>query len=148
MKDLFKRFMKFVEVGEGCWLWCGSMRGGYGAFRVDGKIERANRVAYELFKGEVGELHVCHTCDNPRCVNPDHLFLGTRSDNMKDAYDKGRLVPPEGQRFVGSLSRLEVRDIKRALRDKGIAEVAREFGVKYQTVKDIKRGKSYKRVLE
>jgi len=123
------------------------MRGGYGAFRVEGKIERANRVAYELFKGEVGEFHVCHTCDNPRCVNPEHLFLGTRSDNMKDAYDKGRLVPPLGQRFEGSLSRLEVRDIKRALRDKGIAEVAREFGVKYQTVKDIKRGKSYKRVM-
>jgi len=84
----------------GCWIWTRAQRAGYGAVYVNGKKESAHRVAYRLYIGEIPVgLCVCHTCDNPLCVNPDHLFLGTHSDNMKDAYAKGRLILPTSGRF-------------------------------------------------
>jgi hypothetical protein len=87
------RFMKYVNIQDnGCWFWIGGKRGrGYGNFWTGEKQEPAHRVAYELFVGSIPEgLWVLHHCDNPPCVNPDHLFLGDRSLNMKDAADKKR----------------------------------------------------------
>lgn len=94
------RFMKHVmpEPNSGCWLWTGGLtRGGYGILRVgslsDGsrRSARASRLAYSLFVGPIdGDLFVCHKCDVPACVNPDHLFLGTARDNIRDMVKKGR----------------------------------------------------------
>ena len=85
--------MTRVDPG-GCHVFTGC-RERYGLMFVDGKRKRAHRVAWELYRGKIPEgLHVLHRCDNPPCVNPDHLFLGTHTDNMRDCRDKGRLVLP------------------------------------------------------
>jgi DNA-binding Xre family transcriptional regulator len=87
-----QRFWSKVDRSGDCWLWTGARRPlGYGALKVDGHVLHAHRVAYELVYGEIpAELVVLHTCDNPPCVNPAHLRLGTRSDNTRDMYAKGR----------------------------------------------------------
>lgn len=76
-----------------CWEWGGATnKDGYGLFYIKGKKERlAHRIAYSIYKGEFpNELFICHHCDNPSCVNPDHLFAGTQKDNMKDMVSKKR----------------------------------------------------------
>lgn len=90
--------------GDACWLWLGSKNGdGYGNFFFGGKTDRAHRVAYALTVGPPGDLQVLHRCDNPACVRPSHLFLGTHSDNMKDAADKGRLNGNLGYRHSAQI---------------------------------------------
>ena len=90
--EILKRFEKKFTKTQGCWNWEASGHPkGYGQFWVNGKYERANRAAYRLYKGEIPEgLIVCHSCDNPKCVNPRHLWVGTNSDNQRDRVRKGR----------------------------------------------------------
>jgi hypothetical protein len=84
------RFWEHVEKlpDDGCWVWTGSrLQSGYGTFDKG----RAHRFSYALANGPIPDgLHICHRCDNPPCVRPDHLFAGTRVDNMQDAIAKGR----------------------------------------------------------
>lgn len=90
-----ERFWLHVTKTDSCWIWNGSrVWNGYGRTTINRKAESANRVAWFLTHGVMPpkELHVCHHCDNPPCVNPAHLFLGTRSDNMKDASRKRHLT--------------------------------------------------------
>jgi hypothetical protein len=85
-----ERFWNKVYKTESCWLWVGAKTPkGYGQFCHEGKIRRAHRLAYVLAFGEIpAELFVCHKCDNPSCVRPKHLFLGTNRDNVMDAIAK------------------------------------------------------------
>lgn len=87
---------KVNKAGDNdCWEWQASLRNGYGAFKFRGKMWIASRVAYTLTKGEIPNgLLVCHTCDNRKCVNPAHLFLGTYVDNAQDMIAKGRQYMP------------------------------------------------------
>ena len=85
------------EVNEitGCWEWKRATNNiGYGMFRIkQGLMRTAHRVSYELFKGPIPKgMVVCHKCDNPKCVNPDHLWVGTMKDNIRDMDNKGRRV--------------------------------------------------------
>jgi hypothetical protein len=98
-----KRFWSKVKKVDGCWEWIGvKARNGYGLFTVSGRRLGAHRVVYTLIRGEIPEgFCVLHQCDNPGCVNPEHLFLGTNADNVADRNAKGRTargrdtVPPE-----------------------------------------------------
>lgn len=92
---LYARLMKYVRpnVATGCWEWNGATRGSkpYGAIKVKGKVMRAHRVSYYIFKGNIPQDKVlCHTCDNYKCINPKHLVAGTPSDNLYEAYERGR----------------------------------------------------------
>ena len=87
-----------VVKKDGCWAWVGRKdSNGYGLVQLGRGLPRtgAHRVSWQLYYGEdPGKLFVCHRCDNPECTNPDHLFLGTQSDNLQDAKKKGRLSSP------------------------------------------------------
>lgn len=99
-----------------CWNWEGaSNREGYGRFRWNGKPKLAHRISYLLHHGEDPyPLDVLHHCDNPKCVNPNHLFLGTDKDNVRDMIEKGRNNPVFGERSPrATLSNDEVLDIKK-----------------------------------
>jgi hypothetical protein len=88
------RFWPNVQKTSGCWNWIGAEQSkgrGYGTIGKDGKTLRAHRVSWEMHNGPIPEgLIVCHKCDNPKCVRPEHLFLGTHSDNVADKVAKGR----------------------------------------------------------
>lgn len=78
---------------DACWNWTAGTCRGYGLIMVNKKHYRANRIAWALANGRMPKdnMDICHRCDNPSCCNPNHLWEGTRSENLKDAYDKGRL---------------------------------------------------------
>lgn len=109
MEDPRPRFLTFVPVRpiDGCWLWTGTSTKGYGRFWWNGEQVPAHRVAYLLFCGPLQpEALVLHRCDTPLCVRPDHLWVGTQSDNIKDAVAKGRWTqatkPKPGLRGAGN----------------------------------------------
>lgn len=94
-REDIKRFLKFIKVNKeiGCWEWQGHlMKQNYGTFKYKNKSNLAHRVAYELFYNKLipEGMCVCHHCDNPKCCNPFHLFLGTNSDNSNDKVIKNR----------------------------------------------------------
>lgn len=114
------RFLEKIEFDAltGCWLWTGARHPqGYGFIkRKDGTQLRAHRVAYELAYGPIPPgLQVCHRCDNPRCIRPGHLFLGTARDNAADMVAKGRAARNAGERNGGALlTRPQVVQIREA----------------------------------
>ncbi len=136
------------EPNSGCWLWEFSLDSrGYGKCHW-GKIKRAHRVSYAAFYGDPGELCVLHKCDNPCCVNPEHLFLGTQGDNMRDKTAKGRNNAPRG--VSCSWARLtddDVREIKKALAAGETGRsLAKRFGVTFGQISNIKVGKAWRHV--
>lgn len=91
-KAIKSRFMSKVKKTDPCWLWTAyKSDAGYGSFWFKRKLELAHRSSWTLFKGKIPKgIHVLHKCDNPSCVNPRHLFLGTNLDNIMDKVKKGR----------------------------------------------------------
>lgn len=141
------RFMSKVMVRslDECWEWktCKN-NGGYGQFyyRVSKKSRvdlGAHRFSYLLFKGRIPKgLCVCHSCDNRSCVNPKHLWLGTRSDNMTDMVKKGRKPLIDGERNkMSKLTEEQILYIRSSL--KKPRALARELGVAFQTISKIRR---------
>ena len=146
-----ERFLAKVcpEPAGGCWLWRGVVRSdGYGLVTFGGTQQRAHRVAWTLFRGEIGSgLVVCHKCDVRACVNPEHLFLGTIKDNVRDMTKKGR--SPRGESHGSSrLTEEQVSRIKTMLLEGRMymSEIAREFGVAHATISCIARGTTWRHV--
>ncbi len=92
--SLAERFWEKVVRTDDCWVWTGATtpESGYGIISVEGRTTKAHRVSYEMNVGPIPEgMFVCHHCDNPPCVRPDHLFVGTQADNLADGRAKGRI---------------------------------------------------------
>lgn len=87
-----EKFMKSVHKTSTCWIWTkGKHPAGYGVACVGGEVMRAHRVSYIIHNGPIADgMHICHICDNPPCVNPDHLYAGTALDNARDKKERGR----------------------------------------------------------
>lgn len=150
---VLERFVKKWKRNDetGCWEWIGARhRQGYGQFYIDGKILLSHRVAWMLRHGSMPtpEQKVCHRCDNPRCVNPDHLFLGSQADNARDCVAKGRAN--RARQFgetnpVARLTENQVRDIHRDQRQH--REIASAYGVAESTISMIKRGRNWPHIF-
>jgi predicted XRE-type DNA-binding protein len=137
-----ERFMSHVHKDDsGCWIWSAyCMKNGYGLFRNLKKHDLAHRVAYRLFNGLLDNRDVMHKCDVRNCVNPEHLSLGTRLENMQDAKAKGRVC--FGERHGRSkLTNEQVDLIKKS--DKFQKEIALEFGISQSHVSCLKRGSKW-----
>ncbi len=131
-----ERFFEKIEVrGENdCWPWIGSKdQKGYGLFRyVTAKIIRSHRYMHMITVGDIPAKHlVCHTCDNPACCNPKHLFLGTDSDNMIDMVKKGRNTPGK---WSNKLSVSDVLEIRKLAGTVTARELAGRYGVQPRTI--------------
>jgi hypothetical protein len=141
MTEHKERFEEKVcpEPNTGCHLWTAAVHPrGYGTFYLKGKVEYSHRVAYELYVATIPEgLHVCHTCDVPGCVNPEHLFLGTHTDNMRDKVAKGRQYKPQGSdNGFAKLTEAEALEVYHA---EGTCQaIADEYGICQKTVSRIK----------
>jgi hypothetical protein len=149
-KQLDRFWQKVDRLSDGeCWNWIASRdRHGYGWVGVCG-YRWAHRVSWFIANGEIPDgLCVLHHCDNPSCVNPSHLFLGTRADNARDRASKGRSNPRAAARYGEEhhnfkLTHNDVCIIRRMVRDEGESQsvVAREFGVTPATVWGIVHGR-------
>jgi len=139
------RFWAKVRKTDGCWLWTASTLGDYGCLAINRKNRGAHRISYELHYGPIPKgMFVCHRCDTPRCVRPEHLFLGTPKDNSLDMTRKGRAprgdkhfthAHPEKlqmgvQRYNHKITEQDVRDIRR-LKSEGLSTLvlSKRFGI-------------------
>lgn len=145
------RFWEKVDRTPECWTWKpGPQRRGYGAFAIEGRKFYAHRVSWELENEPIPRgLWVLHRCDNKVCVRPSHLFLGTRSDNMRDCASKGRLNFQKKPR-IGSLnSRTNLTEadivVIRSSNDTGVA-MARRFSITPTQITRIRKRKSWSHV--
>jgi hypothetical protein len=140
------RFWSYVQPVEGCWVWGGPIEAsGYGFMGAYSGYVKAHRFSWTLHNGPISDgLFVLHTCDNPPCVNPTHLFLGTARDNSDDKHLKGRANPPRGEKhWRAVLTEDLVREIRRWPDENGRV-LARRLGVPYSTMMHVRYGKSWK----
>jgi len=132
-----------IDETTGCWNWLGKLdKDGYGEFFFNNTKSRAHRSVYEHFIGQIpAGLIACHKCDNPSCVNPDHIFLGTSKDNAIDARDKGRAFVGE-KNGRSKLTRQDVDSIRHSKEKQSV--LAEKHGVDRHTISAIRRGDTWK----
>lgn len=145
-----RRFWSKVKKAgpDECWEWQAGRTNGYGIFWMNGKSRRASRVSYEMEIGPIPKgLSVCHTCDNPPCVNPAHLFLGTTADNLADRDLKGRGADRRGSsHHLNKLTEDDVENIRANRMNLSGRELARLFGVSPASISNIIKRKSWRHV--
>jgi len=151
-----QRFFEKIDKTDGCWNWKAAGRGnGYGAIKIDGKVIDAHRFSWVIHNGDIPNgLFVCHKCDNRKCVNPDHLFLGTQSENMIDCSKKGRLKYPDLQKFkkgnypknttISKDLAIKVKEAISIRNGKTLKEISVLFSVPYQYTRDVSCGRILK----
>lgn len=149
--ELIKRHST-VDPATGCWLWTADASNRWGYGRVSHRLERlAHRLSYSAFRGQIpmGQK-VLHRCDVPRCVNPEHLFLGTNIDNMRDMQSKGRTRGNAGKRgesnALAKLTTAAVEQIRSTSIVRGsITALARQHGVSRRAINFALRGETWSR---
>lgn len=156
--DKVKRLANGLDAAEDgtCWLWMrGIGRGGYGQITMGRQVYRTHRAAYRVAYGDIPNgLCVCHSCDVRRCINPEHLHLGTAADNHQECRDRRRNFPPPhiyGEAHPRSrLTESDVINIREMVNTHGItiAQVARSYGVNWRTIKLIQIGAAWKQLPE
>jgi len=144
------------EPNSGCWLWEKSLNNrGYGLLQCGGYKGYAHRFAYSAFNGPIpAGMSVCHRCDNPCCVNPDHLWLGTPSDNMSDCLSKGRHASQSGtanyakgiRQGLAKLTPHQVSQIRESGHIVSQRALAIRFGVSKTAINLVQRGATWKHV--
>jgi len=144
-----KRFLpKINKQNTTCWEWKAALnKWGYGIFYHHNKMRGAHRVSYEHFIGNIeNDLCVLHKCDNPKCVNPNHLFLGTHQDNSDDKHQKKRGNNVKGEQHPNAkLTNENVAEIKASLKHRGDqARLARKFSVDKNVIHLIWKGIAWK----
>jgi hypothetical protein len=147
-----ERFHKKYKKSDStdCWLWVAgtavNSRGTkYGKHSIDGgKAVGAHRYSYQIFFGEIpAGKYVCHRCDTPLCVNPNHLFIGSHKDNMGDMVNKGRSFKGRGEDKKGRSSLTNMQAAEVLMSNGTYTEIAKRFFVSVSVVARIKRGESY-----
>lgn len=152
-KPLRQRFEDRLNKGVSCWEWLGSKnKNGYGTMKIDSKMYFSHRLSYEIYNNTKipDGMLVCHKCDNPSCVNPEHLFIGTHKDNFDDMCNKGRqkIIAPPPKRGEDSPNSKINEETVRSIRgyEGTFADNARKHGIsKSQIVRIVKR-ESWKHV--
>jgi hypothetical protein len=153
-KSDLQRFWSKVNKNTttGCWEWSGANNGrGYGKFHIggEGNPQRyAHRISWIIANGDIPKgLWILHKCDNPKCVNPNHMFLGTQTDNMQDAASKGRIKGGARGEAAGKgkLKEVDVLNIKQLLSQGNVqqVEIARMYNVTPTAILLIKKGKNW-----
>lgn len=132
--------------GDACWVWQRSKSStGYGLACWDGKQIKAHRLSYQTFRGEIGDMHVLHTCHNPSCVNPQHLRLGTHAENMQEKAAAGRAYRMNGAaNHNAKLDEAIVRTIRNSPKTGG--QLAKEIGVSRTLVNMVRRNEIWSHV--
>jgi len=141
-----ERFWRYVDCGMDCWLWLAYKDpNGYGKFKYQGTYKLAHRVSYIIHYGEIPEgMCVLHKCDNPSCVNPLHLFLGTMQDNVNDMIDKGRCC--SGEKHPNSKrTQQQIDNIRLIYSNGGISQksLGDMFGVSSRSISNIVNNKTW-----
>lgn len=153
MKSLAEIVWPKVVKHEGrCWEWTGAKTThGYGQIRLRGKFMAATRAVWILVTGTTPatSLFLCHHCDNPGCVNPDHLFVGTQRDNMRDAAEKGRVVLPAPRLGVANNKAKANPEVVLAMRlayasGATVSALSRQHGLARSTVREIVNGRNWR----
>jgi hypothetical protein len=143
--EFLERFEAKIErvTESGCWIWMGAtQKADYGAIAINRKPQPAHRVFYKLFRGMIPQgMYVCHRCDVSLCVNPEHLFLGTQLDNIRDAKRKNR-IPAGKSHGQAKLTEDDVREIRSS--SGGTVRLARQYGVSHQLISQIRSGQIWK----
>ena len=150
-KLLDRFWSKVNKKGEDdCWKWRGAEAQGYGQFNISGKIYKTHRVSYYLItKVNLKELCVCHHCDNRKCCNPNHLFLGTHQDNMLDRDNKNRGVTFKGEEHGrAELTEAQVLEIRARYAKGGYTHrgLAEEYNLVHSQIGFIIRHQSWKHI--
>lgn len=145
MQKIKERFWAKVIKTDSCWLWTAGKNKGYGAFALTHKQQKkAHRFSWEMENGPVPKnLQVCHRCDNPLCVRPDHLFLGSHDENHRDKVEKGR--SPKGSRSGRTfLTENDVLDIRHFAKDGWPSVLLAElYHIKKETIDAIRQRKTW-----
>lgn len=144
-RTLEVRMSNYLVDENGCWMWQGKTKtGDYGTLSINHKTTMVHRLSYEMHKGEIPEgLMVCHKCNVKLCINPDHLYVGTHNDNMRDMADSDVMKGEANPKSI--LTQSQVVEIKQMIKDRKVVyrKIAETYGVSRQAIKDIASGRTW-----